>query len=92
LFVLMHRGSRWTQLDEGTEVWVFDASSHQRVQRVRLSKSASALAVTRDDAPLLFTTNGSARLSTYRAVGKRFEHVGDLDMGTDVGLLSVPER
>ena len=40
---------------------------------------------TRDDSPLLFTLDGKSRLSTYRAQGERWQHVG---VGTDHPLMS----
>lgn len=90
LFVLMHRGGAWTQSDDGTEIWVFEAASRRRLQRIRLRLPATALAVTRDDAPLLFTSDGGGLLSTYRAVGASFRHIGDLkDLGTSSGRLTV---
>jgi methylamine dehydrogenase heavy chain len=93
LFVLMHRGEEWTQVDPGTEVWVFDATSHRRLSRLHLTPPSIALAVTRNYSPLLFTRDGKSRLSTYRAQGERWQHVGDLnELGLESALLTVLER
>jgi methylamine dehydrogenase heavy chain len=92
LFVLMHRGAEWTQFASGTEVWVFDATTHQRLTRIQLSTPAQAIAVTRDDAPLLFISGEKGRLFTYRARGTDWERIGQMDeMGTEASRLTVPE-
>lgn len=92
-FVLMHCGAEWTQFEAGTEVWVFDTQSHRRIERVHLSTPAEGLAVTADDSPLLFTVNGTSRLTTYRERQGHWQHEGDLnEIGTGSSLLFVPER
>lgn len=92
LFVLMHRGDEWTQFTPGSEIWVFDAITHRRLDRIRVKTPAAALAVTRDDSPLLFTLDGSSKLSTFRETGGHWVHVGDLgELGDSVSLVTVPE-
>ena len=61
LFVLMHEGGIWTHKQAGSEVWVYDAASGKRLQRVaagasRRSRSRSA----RDDQPLMFALSETA--------------------------------
>jgi methylamine dehydrogenase heavy chain len=59
LFVLMHAGAHWTHKEPGTEIWVFDITRHQRLARLPLRGGpAGAVAVTQDDAPLLFALGG----------------------------------
>ncbi|HTF33390.1 MAG TPA: amine dehydrogenase large subunit [Myxococcota bacterium] len=36
LYALMHQGGKDTHKDPGTEVWVFDLATHERVQRIAL--------------------------------------------------------
>jgi methylamine dehydrogenase heavy chain len=65
LYVLMHRGHEWTHKDSGTEVWVFDVQSQKRLQKLKLSKPAQAIAVSQDDSPLLYTIVDGAEIITY---------------------------
>ena len=57
LFVLMHEGGPWTHKQAGAEVWVYEAKSGKRLQRVPLEHHAASLAVTGDDQPLGETAN-----------------------------------
>jgi methylamine dehydrogenase heavy chain len=62
LYALMHQGGKDTHKDPGTEVWVFDLSSHTRLQRVAL-KSPIAGFVRRQ---LGLTDHGwTARLASW---------------------------
>lgn len=56
LYVLMHQGNRWTHKDPGTELWVYDAAKGTRVARLPLEVPATAVAISGDDKPLLYTT------------------------------------
>jgi len=68
LYALMHQGGVDTHKDPGTEVWVFDLAARKRVQRIALENIATALQVTQDDEPLLFTAfAGSPTLDVYDA-------------------------
>ena len=90
LYVLMHRGGEWTQFDPGTEVWIFDATSHRRLARCRLATPAEAIAVTRDHEPLVFTSDGQSRLSTYRPAGGCLRPVADMnELGLETSQLIV---
>ena len=44
----------------GFEVWVFDIESRERLGRYELDRPAAAIAVSQDDAPLLYATTYSA--------------------------------
>ena len=55
LFTLMHQGGPATRQDPGTEIWVFDATTGKRLQRIAMDGPATAIAVSEDDKPLLYT-------------------------------------
>jgi methylamine dehydrogenase heavy chain len=74
LFVLMHEGGIWTHKRAGEEVWVFDATSHERLARVPLEHHSHSLTVSQDDQPLLFALTETASVQVYDATS--FEHKG----------------
>jgi len=80
LYVLMHRGHEWTHKDAGTEVWVFDVQGQKLLQKIKMNKPTLGIAVSQDDAPLLYTIADGAELITYSSsTGKvlnRLENVG----------------
>jgi len=89
LFVLMHEGDRWTHKHAGEEVWVFDVTRNERIARVPLEHHAASLAVSQDDAPLLFTLSEEASISVHDATS--FEARGTLEgVGDSPFLLYVP--
>ncbi|OUJ12344.1 amine dehydrogenase large subunit [Acetobacter okinawensis] len=57
LYVLMHRGTFWTHKDAGTEVWVYNTETHQRIRRMPLKVASTMVGITQDEAPLMFTTD-----------------------------------
>ncbi len=77
LFVQMHEGSRWSHKEAGTEVWVYDVESQERVHQLELTTPAWSLIVTQDDEPLLFTVDGGGLTSVYDATS--YEHRGDVE-------------
>ncbi len=58
LYVPMHLGGEGTHKDGGTEIWVFDMATHQRLARWPMGNLGKVLAVqvSQDAAPLLFAT------------------------------------
>lgn len=54
LFVLMHKGGEHSHKAPGTEVWVYDAGSGERSQRIELKHPAMSIQTTVDDQPLMF--------------------------------------
>jgi methylamine dehydrogenase heavy chain len=72
--VLMHEGGPWTHKQAGEEVWVYDAASGRRVQRVPLEHGSISLAVSRDERPLLFALSETAAVQVYDATS--YEHKG----------------
>jgi methylamine dehydrogenase heavy chain len=66
LYVLMHPdGYEGSHKDPGTEVWVFDVESQQRVDRIELQLPAITIGLTRDDDPLLLATNINLAVDIY---------------------------
>jgi methylamine dehydrogenase heavy chain len=65
LYVLMqpdaHEGSH---KEPGTEVWVFDPQSHERVGRLRLVRPGTSIEVTHDRSPLLLVA-AAEQLDVY---------------------------
>ncbi len=54
LYSLMHKGGPDSHKDPGSEIWVYDLASRERKQRIMLEAPLTSIAVTGDDAPLLF--------------------------------------
>lgn len=89
LFVLMHRGPRWTHKHGGEEVWVFDVSRNQRVARIPLEHHAISLAVSQDSSPLLYALSESASLAVFD--GTSLKAMGVMEgIGDSPFLLYVP--
>lgn len=74
LFVLMHEGGRWTHKRAGDEVWVYDAASGKRLERVPLEHHSHSITVSNDDKPLLFALTETASVQVYDATS--YEHKG----------------
>lgn len=89
LYVLMHQGHEWTHKDFGTEVWVFDATSGKRLQRIALSKPAQSIAVSQDAAPLLYALPEDPEVQIYDAGSGKLLHTLD-KLGFTPTLLTVP--
>jgi methylamine dehydrogenase heavy chain len=79
LFVSMHRGGEGSHKQGGSEIWVFDLKSHQRIARwpfdTRESGLVSAVQVSQDPAPLLFAATDKADLVIFEALTGRLKHV-----------------
>ena len=66
LYVLMHRGLKWTHKQAGEEVWVYNMKTKKRVQRIKLGAAhAHTLKVTNDEKPVLFTLTETAALYSW---------------------------
>ncbi len=55
LFTLMHQGGEFTHKQPGTEVWVYDVTTRKRISRYKLEVPATAIAVSGDGQPYLYT-------------------------------------
>ncbi len=73
LYVLMHRGGEWSHKDPGSEVWVFNAREHKRIDRIALPTPANSILVSQDGAPVLFALSSQpATMQEFSAVGGRY--------------------
>ncbi len=57
LFVLVHRGGKYTHKHPGMDVWVYDLQSKKRKRMISLTHLATSIQVTQDAKPLLFTAD-----------------------------------
>ena len=74
LFVLMHQGNRDSYKDPGKEVWVYDLEIKTRVRKIQLKQPATAIQVSQDNEPLLFTVfSAYPELLVYDAVSGMFK-------------------
>lgn len=70
LYALMHVGGKDTHKAPGTEVWVYDLESKQRVNRIKLENMATAIAVSSAPKPLLFAIFiGAQKVEVYDPEG-----------------------
>ncbi len=90
LFVLMHKGGKYTFWDPAEEIWVYDFEKHVRLQRIKAKHPATAVRVSQDAEPLLFTTLfGGSTLDVYDA--KSGEHLRTVDeLGASPVFLQIP--
>ena len=80
LFVAMHRGGDGSHKEGGSEIWVFDLKSHQRIARWpvdprQISGTVVAVQVSQDAAPILFAATDKADLAVLDAKTGRLKHV-----------------
>ena len=79
LFVPMHRGGEGTHKNGGTEIWVFDMKTHQRVARWPLAPqklaAVGSVQVSQDDAPILFAATESSDVAVFDALTGQLRHV-----------------
>lgn len=79
LYVVMHRGGEGSHKEPGSEVWVFDTHSHQRVARWSMSgnklDSTLAVQVTQDAQPLALLASEKSDVAVLDALTGRVRHV-----------------
>jgi methylamine dehydrogenase heavy chain len=79
LYVPMHQGGEGTHKDGGTEMWVFDLTTHRRLARWPLKAQGLsrviAVQVSQDPAPILFAATETADLAVLDARTGRLRHV-----------------
>jgi methylamine dehydrogenase heavy chain len=79
LYVPMHRGGEGSHKDGGTELWVFDLATHQRLARWPLKaaglKPVVAIAVSQDAAPLIFAATDAADVAILDARNGHVQHI-----------------
>jgi len=93
LFVPMHRGGEGSHKLGGTEIWVFDVKTHQRLARwpvdIRESGSVVAVQVSQDAAPILFAATEHSDLLILDAQTGKLRHV-EKQLGQTPSLLLNP--
>ena len=93
LFVPMHEGGEGSHKDGGTEIWVFDMKTHQRLARWPMARAKLApilaVQVSQDDAPLLFAASSQSDLGIFDALTGQLHHV-EKQMGQTPWLLLTP--
>lgn len=89
LYVLMHQGPEWTHKQPGSEVWVYDLATRQRIDRFVLAHPADSIAVSQDDRPQLYAVSAHEKLlQFYDATTGRF--LGQVDeLGHSPMVLAV---
>jgi methylamine dehydrogenase heavy chain len=79
LYVPMHRGGEGSHKNGGTEIWVFDMKSHERLARWALSPSklapVIAIQVSQDDAPIVFAATEKSDVAVFDALTGHLKHV-----------------
>ena len=79
LFAPMHRGGEGTHKNGGTEIWIFDMKTHQRLARWPLApkklEPVVAVQVSQDDAPILFAATEHADVAVLDALTGEVRHV-----------------
>lgn len=65
LFVLMHKGPKWSHKWPGEEVWVIDPATNGVERRIALEEPSLSLFLTRDADPLLVTLTETGVLGVY---------------------------
>ena len=78
----MHQGGDGTHKDPGQDVWVYDLKTQKQTQKIKLERPATAIQVSKDGAPLLFTIFiANPMLDIYDAVsGKHLRSVGEIGL------------
>jgi methylamine dehydrogenase heavy chain len=93
LYVPMHRGGEGSHKDGGTELWVFDLATHQRVARWSLQavgvRPVLAIDVSQDASPLLFLATDAADLAILDAGSGHVRHI-EKDVGQTPWQLLTP--
>jgi methylamine dehydrogenase heavy chain len=92
LYVPMHQGGEGTHKDGGSEIWVFDLSTHQRLARWPMAaqklSGVLAIQVSQDNAPLLFAATDHD-LGVFDALTGKLRHV-EKQMGQTPWLILTP--
>jgi methylamine dehydrogenase heavy chain len=93
LYVPMHVGGEGSHKDGGTEIWVFDTATHQRIARWSVAKHglepALAVQVSQDAAPLVFAATRDAHLAVFDGRSGQLKHV-EKQMGQTPWMILNP--
>ena len=85
-FILMHQGKIDTHHEPGSELWVFDIGSRERVTRWVLDEPWQDILVLQGERPRLVAHTDDGKLQIYDALQQRLETTID-DPGPGVWLL-----
>ncbi len=90
MYVIMHKGQKWTHKTPGEEIWVFDLNTNRKIQTIKTKIHAYSIRVSQDRNPYLFsTTPEHGSLSTFDARTGRLirimEKVGETPHALIVG-------
>ena len=90
LFALVHQGHKDTHKEPGQDVWVYDLTSGERVNKFKLDKLSTSIQVSKDDAPLLFSIFiGNPTLDIYDARSGKYLRSVD-EIGFTPTIMSTP--
>ena len=76
-FILMHQGGVDTHHEAGSELWVFDMDTHNRVMRWVLDKPWHNVLVLQGERPRLIASTDDGELQIYDALQQRLERTID---------------
>ncbi|WP_027781296.1 MULTISPECIES: amine dehydrogenase large subunit [Burkholderia] len=92
-YVLMHKGTDGSHKDPGTQVWVYDLKSKQRVARWDLAQQKVdplvSIQVSEDDKPLFYGLTATSDLVVMDARTGKLQHV-EKQIGNTSSLLVNP--
>nr|WP_057927519.1 amine dehydrogenase large subunit [Burkholderia ambifaria] len=92
-YVLMHKGGDGTHKDPGTQVWVYDLKTKQRIARWDLAQQKVdplvSIQVSEDDKPLFYGLTGTSDLVVMDARTGKLQHV-EKQIGSTPSLLVNP--
>ncbi|RQS55640.1 MULTISPECIES: amine dehydrogenase large subunit [unclassified Burkholderia] len=92
-YVLMHKGGDGTHKDPGTQVWIYDLKTKQRVARWDLAQQKVdplvSIQVSEDDKPLFYGLTGTSDLVVMDAHSGKLQHV-EKQIGSTPTLLVNP--
>jgi methylamine dehydrogenase heavy chain len=79
LYVPMHVGGQEMHKEGGTQIWVYDLDTHQRLARWSLGspnlKPVISVQITQDDKPLLFAITADSDVVIYDGLTGKLKHV-----------------
>jgi methylamine dehydrogenase heavy chain len=89
LFVLMHKGGKWTHKQAGEEVWIVDLAQKKRVGVIPLEHHCHTMAVSQDERPQLYALSETATLAIFDVQSR--QHLGTMEgVGETPYVLNVP--